>query len=191
MTKKVSSNCYYHLRCVWSGMPKLPKITSLLFYCNILRKDWVMKLIFCMQMSMKACCKSRVWFWWGWLSIPKVPEIASLQCLYNIWKNMWKMKFIFLHVDKHQSFLNIHFNILGIKVSDKVDIIIVNRAWSSIFKLLKVVSLQYLCNISKKKLGMEVIFDMHISIKVSTSWYYLFWCKWPDMFKMPEIENWY
>ena len=154
MTKKVSSNCYYHLRCVWSGMPKLPKITSLLFYCNILRKDWVMKLIFCMQMSMKACCKSIVWFWWGWLSIPKVPEIASLQCLYNIWKNMWKMKFIFLHVDKHQSFLNIHFNILGIKVSDKVDIIIVNRAWSSIFKLLKVVSLQYLCNISKKKLGM-------------------------------------
>ena len=31
---------------VWPGMPKLPKITSLLFLCNILRKKWVMKLIF-------------------------------------------------------------------------------------------------------------------------------------------------
>ena len=44
---KVSSNCYYHFRCVWTGMPKLPKITSLLFFCNIL-KNWLIKLIFCM-----------------------------------------------------------------------------------------------------------------------------------------------
>ena len=28
---KDSSNWYYHFRCVWPGMPKLPKITSLLF----------------------------------------------------------------------------------------------------------------------------------------------------------------
>ena len=48
-TSKVSSCCYYHFRCVWSGMPKLPKITSLLFLRNIVRKKWVMKLIFCMQ----------------------------------------------------------------------------------------------------------------------------------------------
>ena len=42
---------------VWPGMPKLPKITSLLFLCNILRKNWAMKLIFCTQISMKACYK--------------------------------------------------------------------------------------------------------------------------------------
>ena len=41
---------------VWPGIPKLPKIT-LLFLCNILRKKWVMKLIFCMSTSMKACYK--------------------------------------------------------------------------------------------------------------------------------------
>ena len=31
--------------------PKLPKIASFLFLCNILRKKWVMKLIFCMQIG--------------------------------------------------------------------------------------------------------------------------------------------
>ena len=35
-------------------------------------------------------------------------------------------------------------------------------------------SLQYLCSISKKKLGMEIIFGMQINVKVSTSWYYPF-----------------
>ena len=40
--------------------------------------------------------------------------------------------------------------------------------------------------ISKRKLGMEVIFDMQINVKVSTSWYYPFWRKWPDMFKIPS-----
>ena len=52
---KAFSNWYYHFRCVWPGMPKLPKITSLLFLYNILRKKWVMQLIFYMQISMKAC----------------------------------------------------------------------------------------------------------------------------------------
>ena len=47
-------------------MPKLPKITSLLFLCNMLRKNWVMKLIFCMQISMKDCYKLITKFWWGW-----------------------------------------------------------------------------------------------------------------------------
>ena len=32
----------------------------------------------------------------------------------------------FLHADKHQSFLKVYFNTLGIKVSNKVDIIIIN-----------------------------------------------------------------
>ena len=47
---KVSSNWYYHFRCVWPNMPKLPKITSLLFLCNILRKKWAMKVVFCLYM---------------------------------------------------------------------------------------------------------------------------------------------
>ena len=28
----------HHFKCVLPGMPKLPKITSLLFLCNILKK---------------------------------------------------------------------------------------------------------------------------------------------------------
>ena len=43
-------------------MHKLLKITSLLFICNILRKNWVIKLIFCMQISMKVPNKLLLWF---------------------------------------------------------------------------------------------------------------------------------
>ena len=82
-------------------MPKLPKITSLLFLCNILRKNWVMKLIFCTQISMKACYKLIVWFWWGWSSIHKVPKIASLQCQFA--KEV-RNGGHFWHADKRQSF---------------------------------------------------------------------------------------
>ena len=42
---------------VWPGMPKLSTKKSLLFLCNILRKKGVMKLIFYMLKSMKACYK--------------------------------------------------------------------------------------------------------------------------------------
>ena len=91
-TSKVSSNWCYHFRCVWPGMSKLPKITSLLFLCNILRKKWVMKLIFYMQISMKAWYELILWFWWGWPISPKVPKIANLQCLYSISKNKLEMK---------------------------------------------------------------------------------------------------
>ena len=37
----IASNCffrYYHFKCVWSAMSKVPKITSLLFLCNILKQ---------------------------------------------------------------------------------------------------------------------------------------------------------
>ena len=66
------------------GIPKLPKITSLGLLCNILKKKWVMKLVLCMQISMKAWYKLILWFWWTWSNISKVSKIASLQCLYNI-----------------------------------------------------------------------------------------------------------
>ena len=62
ITSNISSNWYYHFRWMWPGMPKLPKITSWLFLCNILRKKWVLKLIFCMQVSMKVSYKLILWF---------------------------------------------------------------------------------------------------------------------------------
>ena len=87
---KIFSNWYCHFRCVWPGMCELPKIASLLFLYNMLRKKWVLQLIFYMQISMKACYKliyTKI-FWWIWSSIPKVPKKASFQCLYSIPKKL-------------------------------------------------------------------------------------------------------
>ena len=65
-----------------------------------------MKLIFCIQMSMKVCYKLMLWFWCRWTNIPKVPKIENLQCLYNISKKEVRDVVVdFVHVDKHQSFL--------------------------------------------------------------------------------------
>ena len=124
-----------------------------------------MKLIFCMWVSMKACYKLIVW---RCSRIPKVPKIASLQCFYSISKKNFKLKLIFCM----QSFQNVYFNTLSIKVAYNVNIIIVN-GHDQVFSNYST-SLQYLCSISKKKLGMEIIFGMQINVKVSTSWDYPF-----------------
>ena len=54
-----------------------------------------------------------------------VKHSKCLQFVYNISKKV-KDKVDFLHADKHQSFLKVYFNTLGIKVSYKVNIIIIN-----------------------------------------------------------------
>ena len=69
---------------------------------------------------------------------------------------------------------NVDFNILDIKVSYKVILLsLLLMTWSSILRVVKVTSLQYLYNISKKKLGMEFNFSMQINIK--TSWIIVFY----------------
>ena len=68
------SNWYYHFRYVWPGMSQLPEITSLLFL-YMLRKKWVMQLIFYMQISMKACYKLILRFFDGYgQAFPKSPK---------------------------------------------------------------------------------------------------------------------
>ena len=72
---KIFSNRYYLFRCVWLGMSRLPKITTLLFLYNMLRKKWVMQLIFYMQISMKACCKLILIYFDGHAqAFPKFPK---------------------------------------------------------------------------------------------------------------------
>ena len=56
----------------------------------------------------------------GLSSISKILKIASFQCLPDISKKKRDMKLIFLHADKHQSFPQVNFNILGIEVPFKV-----------------------------------------------------------------------
>ena len=77
----------------------------------------------------------------------------------------------FLHVDKHQSFLKVYFNTLGIKVFYMVNII------HTLMGLVKhsqitesnnfAISLQYL----KKEVRNGVYFGMQMNVKVSLSWY--------------------
>ena len=112
----LSANWYCHFRCVWRSLPKLFKIISCLFLSTVLRRKWVMKLIFCMQISMKSYCKWMQCFWWGWSSIPKVTKLASLQCLYNISKKELEMRLIFCKQT-------------NIKVSDKL----ISTLWASNF----------------------------------------------------------
>ena len=112
---RVSSNWYYHFRCVARHAQITPNNK---FNITLQYQELSDKLIFCLQISVKACYKLIQWLWWGWSSILKVVEIASLQCLYNM-KKMLKIKLTFC-IDKHQSFLQVYFDTLGIKVSHKV-----------------------------------------------------------------------
>ena len=149
----------------WPGMPKLPKITSLLFLCNTLRKKPVKKLIFCMQRSMKVSCKSILWFWWGWSSILEACKIASMQCLYNISNKKLRDKVVILHADK----VEMPNKLISTIWTSKFPTGCYCHYWlalSSILRVLKVISLQYLYNISKKKSGMEFIFWMQINNKL-------------------------
>ena len=82
-------------RCVWPGMSKLPKITSFLFLCNMLRKKWVMKLIFCMQIEWKLPTN---WYcdFDGMVKDSQSSQNSKLaMSSYNISKKKLEMKFIF------------------------------------------------------------------------------------------------
>ena len=169
---KVFSHWYCHFRCVWPDMSKLLKIASLLFLCNMLRKKWCDAFNFFAFNFLHAYKHESLLqidtkiFWWLWSSIPEVPKKENLQCLYNIPKKV-RDEVDFFDADKHQSFLTVYFNTLGIKVFYNVTDMIMKTwrtwwwEWSSILKVLKVTSLQCLYNISKKKLWMKFsIFDV-------------------------------
>ena len=57
----------------------------------------------------------------------------SLQCL----KKELSDEVDFLHADKYQSFLKVYFNILGIKVSYKFNVIIINEHDQAFLSYLK------------------------------------------------------
>ena len=95
----------------------------------------------------------------GQASIPKV-STTNFQCLYNILKKV-SDEIVFLHGDEHQSFLQVDFDTWNIKVSYKV-ILSVLTGMIKHSESTQSNKLQYLYNISKKKLGMEFIFCMQI-----------------------------
>ena len=129
-------------------MFKLPKI-SLLFLSNILGKKWVIKVIFCMQISMKVSYRLIVWFLMGMVKHTQSSQNSkfamSLQYLQkevryevDFFAKRWTSKFptSWLQHFGHQSFL-------------QEDTIIIDGHDQAFSKYSK----WQVCNISKKKLG--------------------------------------
>ena len=125
-----------------------------------LQKEVNDELIVCMEISIEACYMI-LWFWSSWSSIPKVVKIATFKCLYNISKK------------KLQIILNFCFRwtmeLISILWASKFPTRQYCYYWWAWSRIPKVTNLQYLYNISKKKLGREFIFCMEINIKVSAS----------------------
>ena len=161
---------------MWPIMPKLPKITRLLFLCSILRKNWVMKLIVYTQISIKGSYKLIVWFWWGWSSIPKIPKIASLQCL--------KMKLIFcmeINIKVSKKFIST-FSASEFPTRLILSLLMGTIKHSQITQSNKfAISLQYI----KKQLSNGGRF-WHENKRQRL---YLIWWKWPDIIKIPKIGS--
>ena len=142
-------------------MSKIPKITSLLFLCNMLRKKWAMQLIFYMQISMKGCYKLILRYFYGYgQAFAKFPK-KQICNVFTISLKKLEIKLTFLiQINIPNSFLTVEINILGLKVFYSVRGMIMKTwrlwwwKWSGILKVLKIISLQCLCNISKKKLWM-------------------------------------
>ena len=89
----------------------------LLFFFNILRKNWVINLIFCMQINIKVSYHLILtllaskfltrWYyqyWWVWSSILKVLKVTSFAISSQYLKKAVRDGFHFLHANKHQSF---------------------------------------------------------------------------------------
>ena len=130
-------------------MPKLPKIISSLFLCNILGKKSVMKSIFLHADKHISFLEIGTMIFDGdGQALPKLQN-------FNVFAISQKRssRWSFLHADKHQSFLQVNFNTLGIKVSYKV-ILSLLISMIKFLKVLNVASLRFFYNISEKTLGM-------------------------------------
>ena len=136
----------------------------------------MIKLGFCMHIIFLHAWKLAA-NWYNdfdrWSSTPKVPKIASLQRAYNTSKK--KLEEVdFLHM---QINIKVSYKLISTLWPSKFPTVWFYHywlVWSSILKVLKLKSLQYLYNISKKKLGMEFIFCKQINLNVFSSLHYRF-----------------
>ena len=95
--------------------------------------------------------------------LPK-PKYQVSKCLYNVSKIKLEMKLFFLHADKPQSFLQVYFKTLGVKVSYKL-ILYLLMDMIKHSESTKLTSLYCLYNISKKRLETKFIFCIYITLK--------------------------
>ena len=126
------------------------------YLCNISRKTWRIKLIFLLAynhqsflaidtISLSVCGQV----------CHKCPNTIAISLQYIKKKVSYEVDF--LHADKHQSFYKLISTLWTLKFPGRW-YYHYWWAWSIILKLLKVTSLQYIYNISKKKSGMEFMF---------------------------------
>ena len=124
-----------------------------------LKKEVSDEVGFCMQRSMKVSFKLKLWFWWEWSNILKVPRMTGFQCLYSISMNKLEIKLMLCM----QINIKVTCKMLSTLWASKIPTKWYYHywwAWSSILKVPKVKRYQYLYNMSKKKIRMEIIFCM-------------------------------
>ena len=170
-------------------MHKLPKITSLLFLCNILRRNLNDEVDFLHGDKHESLLQIHTIILMGMVKHFQSSQNSKLAMSFQYLKNKVWEEIDFLHAGKYQNFLQVDFLTLDNRVSSKV---IISLLMSMIkhSKVLKVKSLQYLYSISEKDLGMKFIFCLQINIKDSASWHYRFWWKWSNLWKVPKIRGW-
>ena len=125
---------------------------------------------FCMQRSMKVSYKSILWVWFRWSSLPKVPKIASLQSLSFISNKKSKMKLVICML---------------ISIKDGCSSLGINMSC----KVIQSVLMGMIKHCQSTQCKSFAIFLQYLKIylkKVSTSWHYRFWWKWPDILKVPQ-----
>ena len=132
-------------------MPKVPKIRSLHIF-TLSTQKLELKWLFCLEINTKVLCKVILF----WVCITKLAQSTknnkfamSLQYL----KENGKKEVDFLLADKHQRF----FEISGCVSPDMPNLLIIT-------------TLLFLCNISRKKLDIKLVFCMQISMEVSYKW---------------------
>ena len=157
------------------------------YLCIISAKMWGMKLNFCLQINTTFFYKLIVSTWMCVARHAQNTQNSKFGMSLQYLKKEVRDEVDFLHGDKHQSFLQFDFSTLGVKFSYKAILSSSCPSWSSILKILKVTSLWYFHNISKKKLEIGFIFCIQINIYKLVL---LFLMKWPDMSKVPKILIW-
>ena len=90
-------NIYGFFKLIGLCMRKSPKITSLIFLWNILRKKWVMQLIFWKQISIKVSYKLIPWFWWWIIKHSKSSQNSKFTIFLQYLKKAVKDETDFLH----------------------------------------------------------------------------------------------
>ena len=178
----VSSTLYCHFRCVWPSMPKLIKIISLLFLCNIVRKKYISDEVdFLHADKHESMLQIDIMILMGMVKHSQSSQKSKFVCLYNISKKKLEMKLNFCMQINIKCLYKLISILLALK-SPRRWYYHYWWEWWSILKALKVTSLQYLYY-PKKKLGMEFIFCMQQNL-IFFKW------KWLDMFKVPKTGSW-